>query len=52
MMGKSNNYIRSIIFSILLILTGCGKKYMITPDVLPTAHVSQEYRQLIQISGR
>ncbi|EJB8412603.1 hypothetical protein MW335_002851 [Acinetobacter baumannii] len=50
-MGKSNNYIRSIIFSILLILTACGKKYTITPDVLPTAHVSQEYRQLIQISG-
>ena len=39
------------IFSILLILTGCGKKYTITPDLLPTAHVNQEYRQHIQISG-
>ena len=39
------------IFSILLILTGCGKKYTITPDSLPIAHVNQEYRQLIQISG-
>lgn len=51
MMDKSNYYICSIIFSILLILTGCGKKYTIIPDVLPTAHVNQEYRQLIQISG-
>lgn len=51
MIGKSNHYIYSIIFSILLILTGCGKKYTITPDVIPTAHVNQEYRQLIQISG-
>ncbi|WP_262448335.1 hypothetical protein [Acinetobacter pittii] len=51
MMGKSNHYIYSIIFSILLILTGCGKKYTITPDSLPIAHVNQEYRQLIQISG-
>jgi len=39
------------IFSILVLLTGCGKKYTIIPDVLPTAHVNQEYRQLIQISG-
>lgn len=51
MMGKSNHYIYSIIFSILLILTGCSKKYTITPDSLPIAHVNQEYRQLIQISG-
>ncbi|MEQ1345242.1 hypothetical protein [Acinetobacter seifertii] len=48
---KSKNYIYSIIFSILLILTACGKKYTITPNVLPTAHVSQEYKQLIRISG-
>ena len=39
------------IFSILLVLTGCGKRYTITPDSLPIAHVNQEYRQLIQISG-
>ncbi|WP_228138738.1 hypothetical protein [Acinetobacter sp. LMB-5] len=51
MMGKSNYYIYSISFSILLVLTGCGKKYNITPDVLPIAHFNQEYRQLIQISG-
>ncbi|WP_425265893.1 hypothetical protein [Acinetobacter baumannii] len=34
-----------------MVLTSCGKKYMITPDSLPIAHVNQEYRQLIQISG-
>ncbi|UGQ25315.1 hypothetical protein [Acinetobacter calcoaceticus] len=39
------------IFSILVLFTGCGKKYKITPDSLPIAHVNQEYRQLIQISG-
>lgn len=39
------------IFSILLILTGCGKKYKITPDSLPMAHVNQEYKQTIEISG-
>ncbi|MFI8145495.1 hypothetical protein [Acinetobacter sp. ABJ_C5_2] len=39
------------ILSILLILTGCGKKYTITPDLLPTAHVNQEYKQTIEISG-
>ena len=50
-MGKSNHYIYSIIFSILLILTGCGKKYKITPDILPIAHVNQEYKQTIKISG-
>ncbi|EXE88983.1 hypothetical protein J591_0810 [Acinetobacter baumannii 532279] len=47
MMGKSNHYIYSIIFLILLVLTSCGKKYTITPDSLPIAHVNQEYRQLI-----
>ena len=50
-MGKSNHYIYSIIFSILLTLTGCGKKYKITPDILPIAHVNQEYKQTIKISG-
>ncbi|EOH6036177.1 hypothetical protein OHW25_03845 [Acinetobacter baumannii] len=39
------------IFSILLILTGCGKKYTITPDELPVAHVNQEYYQVIHIEG-
>ena len=39
------------IFSILLIFTGCGKKYSITPDRLPTAYVNQEYEQTIKISG-
>lgn len=39
------------IFSILLILTGCGKKYTITPDELPVAHVNQKYHQVIHISG-
>ncbi|WP_336929583.1 hypothetical protein [Acinetobacter tandoii] len=39
------------IFSILLILIGCGKKYSITPDSLPTAHINQEYKQIIKISG-
>lgn len=39
------------IFSILLILTGCGKKYKITPDSLPIAHVNQNYQQIINISG-
>ncbi|MDC4437919.1 hypothetical protein [Acinetobacter baumannii] len=51
MMGKSNHYIYSIIFLILLVLTGCGKKYTITPDSLPIAHVNQEYKQTIKISG-
>ncbi|HCA4900331.1 hypothetical protein ACT4YX_10630 [Acinetobacter baumannii] len=51
MIGKSNHYIYSIIFSILLVLTGCGKKYTITPDSLPIAHVNQEYKQTIKISG-
>ncbi|MFX4855561.1 hypothetical protein ABTC04_08250 [Acinetobacter baumannii] len=51
MMGKSNHYIYSIIFLILLILTGCGKKYKITPDILSIAHVNQEYKQTIKISG-
>ncbi|MFA2970676.1 hypothetical protein KWE21_08625 [Acinetobacter pittii] len=50
-MGKSNHYIYSIIFSILLILTACGKKYTITPDNLPIAHVNQNYQQIINISG-
>ncbi len=50
-MGKSNHYIYSIIFLILLVLTGCGKKYTITPDSLPIAHVNQEYKQTIKISG-
>ncbi len=50
-MGKSNHYIYSIIFSILLVLTGCSKKYTITPDSLPIAHVNQEYKQTIKISG-
>ncbi|CAA0155986.1 hypothetical protein ABKPCSM17A_00239 [Acinetobacter baumannii] len=27
------------VFSVLLMLTGCGKKYTITPDSLPIAHV-------------
>ncbi|MFA2970674.1 hypothetical protein KWE21_08615 [Acinetobacter pittii] len=40
------------IFSILLILTGCGKKYSITPDSLPLANVNQNYQQIINISGR
>ena len=39
------------IFSILLIFTGCGKKYSITPDRLPTAYINQEYEQTIRISG-
>ncbi|MEF0102311.1 hypothetical protein [Acinetobacter baumannii] len=51
MMGKSNHYIYTIIFLILLVLTGCGKKYTITPDSLPIAHVNQEYKQTIKISG-
>ncbi|HEC0037893.1 TPA: hypothetical protein R1Q66_000238 [Acinetobacter baumannii] len=50
-MGKSNHYIYTIIFLILLVLTGCGKKYTITPDSLPIAHVNQEYKQTIKISG-
>ncbi|MEQ1325036.1 hypothetical protein [Acinetobacter soli] len=41
----------TFIFSTLLILTGCGKKYSITPDSLPIAHVNQEYKQIIKISG-
>jgi len=40
-----------IIFSILFILTGCGKKFTITPDRLPIAQVNQEYKQIIKISG-
>lgn len=39
------------IFSVLLMLTGCGKKYKITPDVLPIARVNQQYTQIINISG-
>ena len=39
------------IFSILLIFTGCGKKYTITPDILPTAYVNQEYKKIVRISG-
>ncbi|TCM61404.1 hypothetical protein EC844_1282 [Acinetobacter calcoaceticus] len=40
-----------VIFFFILCVSGCGKKYTITPDELPTAHVGQEYRQLIHISG-
>jgi len=40
-----------LIFSMLLILTGCGNKYTITPDSLPKAHINQEYKQTIKISG-
>lgn len=40
-----------VIFFFILFISGCGKKYTITPDVLPTAHINQEYRQLIHISG-
>ena len=40
-----------VILFFILSVSGCGKKYTITPDVLPTAHVNQEYRQLIHISG-
>ncbi|MGN2484795.1 hypothetical protein D3C81_508420 [compost metagenome] len=39
------------IFSIILIITGCGKKYKITPEDLPVAHINQEYQQIIKISG-
>jgi len=39
------------IFSIILILTGCGKKYKISPESLPVAHINQEYQQIIKISG-
>ncbi|MCG9480283.1 hypothetical protein MCL30_00530 [Acinetobacter pittii] len=39
------------IFSTIFILTGCGKKYTITPEELPVAHVNQEYQQIIKISG-
>ncbi|ODL91702.1 hypothetical protein AXH23_14345 [Acinetobacter pittii] len=39
------------IFSIIFILTGCGKKYTITPEDLPVAHINQEYQQIIKISG-
>ncbi|MEI2514432.1 hypothetical protein [Acinetobacter soli] len=39
------------IFLILLILTGCGKKYSITPDSLPIAYVNQNYQQTIKILG-
>ena len=37
------------IFSILLIFTGCGKKYTIIPDILPTAYVNQEYKKIVRI---
>lgn len=40
-----------VILFFIFCVSGCGKKYTITPDVLPAAHVNQEYRQLIQISG-
>lgn len=40
-----------VIFSILLILAGCGKKYTITPESLPIAHVNQSYHQVVNISG-
>ncbi|MGK8801586.1 hypothetical protein [Acinetobacter seifertii] len=39
------------IFSILLIIAGCGKEYTIIPYSLPIAHVNQEYKQTIEISG-
>ena len=39
------------IFSIILILTGCGKKYTITPEELPVAHINKEYQKIIKISG-
>ena len=39
------------IFLILLIFTGYGKKYSITPDRLSTAYINQEYKQTIKISG-
>lgn len=39
------------IFSIIFILTGCGKKYTIIPEDLPAAHINQEYQQIIKISG-
>lgn len=39
------------IFFILLVLTGCGKKYIIVPDSLPIAHINQKYQQTIKISG-
>ncbi|WP_151688048.1 hypothetical protein [Acinetobacter nosocomialis] len=39
------------IFSIILIITGCGKKYKIAPDDVPAAHINQEYQQIIKISG-
>lgn len=32
-------------------ISGCSKKYNITPDTLPSAHVNQQYHQLINISG-
>lgn len=40
-----------VIFSILLILAGCGKKYSITPESLPIAHINKEYQQTIKIFG-
>ncbi|EPF79762.1 hypothetical protein [Acinetobacter rudis] len=40
-----------VILFFILCISGCGKKYTITPDVLPVAQVNQEYRQLIHISG-
>ena len=39
------------IFFFILCASGCGKKYSITPDELPTAHVNQNYSQVIHISG-
>lgn len=39
------------IFSIILIITGCGKKYKITPEDLPVAYINKEYQQIIRISG-
>ena len=40
-----------VILFFILCASGCGKKHTITPDILPNAHVNQEYRQLIHISG-
>ena len=40
-----------IIFSIIFVLIGCGKKYKISPESLPVAHINQEYQQIIKISG-
>lgn len=40
-----------VIFFFILCASGCGKKYTITPDVLPAAHVNQNYSQTINIDG-